>query len=510
MTCSRWACDPRYSTNARTLYSILVTYADTQERHTAKGKPYRVELAAQLGVSLSTLDRTFVEMEVAGMVTIEERPDPANPLHHDANVYHLHDAEVMFKGADAWADPLPSGVKAADVAKKVIEERRREKREKGIVRKGGVPKGVNPKAVKAAKKAAQTEQVAPSQAPETPSPEAEDEGGGSSTHAATPSSTHAARVAAPMLLTVYSPFQSPSPDDEALAGRSPVDGRRPSVGSSTREAEGDFVASSKDSSPGDETAKSGTGAARGQSTTAATGKAKHTREQLDIVRSVRAYFPADVLNGWEDKKTGVKVEPLPEFRTLSDAILAALEGDAPGADRTAAQLGARIEQRWNQHGYATDYYAGKIKNLRGAAVAMVRPLKPGDRYYCSNPRCDNGTNIDTHEDCGVCALRIEQKKAEGRQQENPVPTGDADTVDSASPMPAQRSSYMTLHTPVPDRECEIDACAAAIPEDVDDTLCPRCRKRANDQAETDRVEAALAARYEAPEPELAYSATAPF
>ena len=57
---SQWVCDPRYTTNLRTLYAILVTYADVGGRDTGRGKPYRRELAAQLGVSEKTLDRTLL------------------------------------------------------------------------------------------------------------------------------------------------------------------------------------------------------------------------------------------------------------------------------------------------------------------------------------------------------------------------------------------------------------------------------------------------------------------
>ncbi|MEU1098843.1 hypothetical protein, partial [Streptomyces sp. NPDC005877] len=157
MVATCWMCDPRYSTNARTLYAILVSYADTQARNTAMGKPYRQELARQLGVSLSTLDRTLVEMEVAGLLTVEHRTDPDNPAHNDANVYHLHDAPLMWQGNGEWVDPLPAGVRAADVAKELIEKRRAEKRASGEVRRGGVPKGINTRALKGARKEAQQE-----------------------------------------------------------------------------------------------------------------------------------------------------------------------------------------------------------------------------------------------------------------------------------------------------------------------------------------------------------------
>lgn len=409
MTCSLWSCDPRYSTNARTLYSILVTYADTQERHTEKGKPYRVELAAQLGVSLSTLDRTFVEMEVAGMVTIEERPDAKNPLNHDANIYHLHDAEVMWKGAGAWTDPLPSGVKAADVAKKVIEERRREKRAKGIVRKGGVPKGVNPKAVKAAKEAAllaaQTEQAAASEAPAAASPETEDERGGGSTHAATPGSTHAAGVAAPVLPNVYSPHQSPSPEPDAPSARSASDARRASTGSRAVDKCG----------------------------SAASGKTRPprlTNEQRQQVQAVRDLLPPDL-----NRALGAKTPP-----NIAAAIVKALATGEP-RERTPQQLVEhRVMARWNGH-WATRFYAGELpKQPFGPLEAMLR-----DTQECGYDWCEDRTDIFTREACPSCAMRAVDKQADRENAREhppvsePTATVPAQATTTPDPPPIKRA-----------------------------------------------------------------------
>ncbi|MFH8628008.1 hypothetical protein ACH4A8_40005 [Streptomyces vietnamensis] len=131
---SQWVCDPRYTTNLRTLYTILVTYADIGARDTARGRPYRTELAAQLGASVKTLDRTLLEGECAGIFWIERRSDPLNPKLNDANVYHLRDAE-FWRGE--WADPLPSGRSAAEVAATVVAQRVEEKRKAGIAPTGG-------------------------------------------------------------------------------------------------------------------------------------------------------------------------------------------------------------------------------------------------------------------------------------------------------------------------------------------------------------------------------------
>lgn len=243
---------------------------------------------------------------------------------------------------------------------------------------------------------------------------------------------------------------------DALAARSAPDARRASDGSSVREAEGGFAASGNDQpspTPEEPDQQANTGSSR----------ARHTREQLDVVRSVRAYFPRDLLNGWADPQTALQIPPLPDVPSLSQAILDALDGDVPAADRSVEQLGARIVQRWNHHGWGEKYYTGQINSLVGAAVALVRPLKGSDRYGCANPRCEAGKDVDTGVDCHVCPKRLEDRRAARKgAQGKPVP----------APRPAS-----TVRAPF--REC---ACRNPIPKGSDDTMCRDCRRQAS-QAE---------------------------
>jgi hypothetical protein len=353
MVAAVWMCDPRYSTNARTLYSILVTYADTQVRNTRRGKPYRKELAAQMGVSVSTVDRTLVEMEVAGMVTIEERPDPENPANNEANVYHLHDAPLMWQGNGDWKDPLPSGVKAADVAKKLIEQRRAEKRAQGVERRGGVPKGVNPKAVKAARESSET------------GPTGDSKEGGGSTDAARGSSTDAASRAARMLRNIQSPYQTPSPEPSF------TDGRRPTTGSRSSRSGG----------------------------SAASGKTKppsHTREQR---QQVDAFFQAL-------PKQLADLVPANPPSNLKAAVLEALAVGRPEA-RTPRQLVEyRLLPKWDGH-YASRDAAGPLERPVGVLIAMLRR-----DAECGDARCDERTNVDSGQACRSCEMRAVDKRAD--------------------------------------------------------------------------------------------------
>lgn len=399
MVAAQWMCDPRYTTNCRTLYSILVTYADTQQRHTGKGKPYRRELAAQLGVSLTTLDRTLLEMEVAGMVTIEERPDPDNPLNHDANVYHLHDAPLMWQGNGAWADPLGPRVKAADVAKQVVEQRRTEKREKGMFRKGGVPKGVSSKAVRAARQAAE---------------EGTEGEGGRSTSAATPGSTGAARVAAPVLPNIQSPVQTPSLDPDAPSARSAPDARSASTSGSKGSSSSGFAASGKKKSD------------------------PLTPSQRQQVQAVRSLLPADLNSALPDRTP----------RNLSDAILDALATGTPGS-RTPEQLVTfRVGKRWDGY-WAAKFYAGELVDGKGRP-RVVGPLEAmlERKQECGSARCDDRTDVDTAEACRSCEERKADKRAdraaaatvpEQQAPKHDVPAGMAPAPAPACVLPAART-----------------------------------------------------------------------
>jgi hypothetical protein len=269
----------------------------------------------------------------------------------------------------------------------------------------------------------------------------------------------------------FSPHtEHPQDENDAVSPRSGGDVRRTfTSGSSEVEVEGGVAASSK-TSPPDDQHDDNRGPAGGQKSSSK--KAKHTREQLTLVAAVRAHFPEHVLHGWTNPETKQVIEPLPHLPVISDAILGALAGDVPGADRSVEHLGARIEQRWNRHGYASRFYAGTMDNLVGSAVGMVRPLEPGDKYYCANGRCDDGVDVETLSPCGTCAVRIEAKQAERRQQRTQAAADGSNTgsVNTLGAMPAQRVVRVEWWDCA---TCDASGKGAA-PEDG---VCANCRRK---------------------------------
>ncbi|WP_329046845.1 hypothetical protein [Streptomyces sp. NBC_01422] len=168
--------------------------------------------------------------------------------------------------------------------------------------------------------------------------------------------------------------------------------RTSTSGSSAREAEGGFATSGKTpSSPGSE---AGRGRRKAESAEG-TRKARHSAVELATVRKVRAYFPPALL------------AVLPELPQVSTAILSAMRTDG----RTAEQLGERIQYRWIHHGFAAKHTSGELSNPVGTAIAMVRPLRRGDRYACADARCENGRDVITGVACRLCEVRIADRQA---------------------------------------------------------------------------------------------------
>ncbi|MFC8339256.1 hypothetical protein ACFUJX_19910 [Streptomyces rubiginosohelvolus] len=215
---------------------------------------------------------------------------------------------------------------------------------------------------------------------------------------------------------------------DALSGRSPGDGRRPSTGSSVRAREGGSAASGKTSSPS--TPKTGTRGTVAGKAKSGSKRPDHSREQLDLVRRVRAFFPSELLD-----------HGLPDLPVVSSAILTSM-----GEGRTVEQMRDRIWFRWANHGFADIWDQEKaFDNPVGVAVALVRPLRRGDRFACPDLRCENGVSLDTEEPCRLCTERLADWRAERarkrgqtpRQGANSAPTG-AGSAEAA--LPPQRAA----------------------------------------------------------------------
>lgn len=198
-------------------------------------------------------------------------------------------------------------------------------------------------------------------------------------------------------------------------------------------------------------------------------KARHTAAELAIVRSVRAFYPPELL------------DVLPELPRVSSAILSAMRTDG----RTAEQLGERIGYRWIHHGYAAKHAAGKLSSPVGAAVAMVRPLRRGDWYACADARCENGRDVITGVECRLCEVRITDQKAAKAPCEGLAGTPGGIPSPGASQAIEGHSGRL--------KDCEEPSCRQPIPA----TGGPLCSGCVIDAQEAHDAAQAAAARWEA-------------
>ncbi|MEU8740640.1 hypothetical protein [Streptomyces halstedii] len=474
---------------AKPLYELLITFADVSSRDTSQGYPYRETLASCLDCSKQTIDRAadYLEKEI-GLVKVHRRKVDGKPDENDANLYEIFDAWLIHGAAppvgtppqlvaryghtvpgldiDAWVSKhspdfdLPAW-RAAYKAKvgvqesKREEQRRKERARRKKARKGGDVTG-------------------------DATPEGGQEVGGGVPHDASRGVMgDASRGVTDDALSRAGLPESSSIDGDAPSGRSPVDGRSPST-SGSREAggKGGSAASGTTSpspTPHDDTRRPA------PAKKSSSKKAAHTREQLDQVRRVRALFPRELL----DAEGG-----LPDLPTLSSAILTAM-----GEGRTVGQMGDRIWYRWVNHGFADIWAAeGRFEKPVGVAVALVRPLRRGDRFACPDLRCENGADIDTKVPCRLCAERIADWKAERarkRGQEAPrgansVPLG-AGSPDAA--LPPQRAAQPSAPLL---RDCANDQCPTSVPT-TGNPLCLTCQ---DDQAEAEQATRDMLAAWE--------------
>ncbi|MFD7615799.1 hypothetical protein [Streptomyces sp. NPDC059802] len=369
----------------KALYAAIASFVDVESRESPEtgdvdlngipeDVPTRKRLAQCIGRSMDTVDRSTKRLEDRRLLKVHRQADPENPKLNLPSEYELLDHELWDERA----------------------------------------------AARAARRAARR------QTSEGDSPGE----GGSRTDAATPGRVHAAtpgRTGA-AVKDQREVEEERGEGEEAVSPRSGGDGRRPSDRSSACAREGGFAASGKTSpspTPNDNTC----GPARGQKS--GSKKAAHTREQLDVVRRVRALFPRELL----DAEGG-----LPDVPTLSSAILTAM-----GEGRTVEQMGERIWYRWSNHGFADQWAEfGRFEKPVGVAVALVRPLRRGDRFACPDLRCENGASLDTGALCQLCAERIADWKAEQARKYGPKPPGGANSraggTDSPdAPVPPQRA-----------------------------------------------------------------------
>lgn len=158
----------------------------------------------------------------------------------------------------------------------------------------------------------------------------------------------------------------------------------------------------------------------------------------DLGRVIQA-FPPRLVDALEAEHPG----------GLPASVTDAIEGELRRG-LTAEQMAVRVNDRWNLHGYALDAdieYGGRgLQRPTGVAVALVR------RGECTHPRCNDGTDLDTGQECRTCERAREDAQAArtaARGPEapalRPVPhSGPRDTAPPSEGVPGQMAMLLAV------------------------------------------------------------------
>lgn len=160
--------------------------------------------------------------------------------------------------------------------------------------------------------------------------------------------------------------------DEAPSARSAADVRRTGAGSSARVNGG---------------------------SAAAGNKLGLTGEQMRAVRAVGAALPRPLLAALPGQRI-----PGNNHRAVLDALEA----------RSVEQVAERISRRWVSWGFEPAFHDGEIRNVIGAAVALIGPTP-----HCPDPSCEDGVMVDTGADCRACVMRRAIRRAAFNRGEDP-------------------------------------------------------------------------------------------
>ncbi|PWI16053.1 hypothetical protein DI272_19170 [Streptomyces sp. Act143] len=391
---------------AKSLYDLLVTYADCQGRDTGQGYPYREALAGYLDCSPQTIDRAakYLEQEI-GLITVVRRKVAGKSDENDANLYLVHDAWLIH-GMPAPADTPPqlvaryghtvpgfdveawmaenapdfdlTGWTAAHEARmnaqqEEHQERRRKdrarKRRSETKKKGGVTGDVTPMA--------------------------DQSEGGDVTGDGTCHVTHDV----PGDVT-----------DDALStvvALEPVSGKT-SVADAEGQGAGGFArAGAPESAPEERELEGGGSAASGtdiptQRTASPRPKLVKTRPRGEVpgFEAVRAAIPSSVA------APGTRL-----YSGLHRAINELLTGDeAAGVPRRSPdQVIARINRRWygqNAEERSAAGYTGDDR-IRSRSSWLAEAIR---RQDCPDPSCEDGEIIGAEMPCRACRERREEER----------------------------------------------------------------------------------------------------
>lgn len=160
----------------------------------------------------------------------------------------------------------------------------------------------------------------------------------------------------------------------------------------------------------------------------------------------------------------------PEDRPIPAAIESAIHQEL-ARGLTARQIVSRVRCRYLEWGIERDIESAEGEGVHSPVGALVRLIGPGN---CTSPRCDDGTDLDTGEDCRSCERDREDRRPAVQE---PVQGAFLTEVPAGSPpvpVPAPRPQEARLEL----RNCDgCDRAFRTVPAPAPAGRCRDCRKR---------------------------------
>lgn len=173
----------------------------------------------------------------------------------------------------------------------------------------------------------------------------------------------------------------------------------------------------------------------------------------DIPKRLSALFPDD--------------RPIPA--AIEDAIRAEL---ARGL--TARQIVSRVRRRYLEWGIERDIESAEGEGVRSPVGALVALIGPGE---CASPRCDDGTDLDTGEECRSCERDREDRRPAVQEPVQGAFLAAVPSGPSPAPVPAPRGRLVP-------HDCVNRVCPNSYPAPAGAPagLCPQCREDETEKA----------------------------
>lgn len=163
----------------------------------------------------------------------------------------------------------------------------------------------------------------------------------------------------------------------------------------------------------------------------------------------------------------------PEDRPIPAAIEGAVRAEL-ARGLTPRQIVSRVRRRYLEWGIERDIESAEGEGIHKPVGALVRLIGPGK---CTSPRCDDGTDLDTGEECRTCERDREDRRPAPQEPVQGAFLAAVPSRPAPAPVPAPRGR-MVPH------DCVNRVCPNSYPAPAGTPagLCPECRADETEKA----------------------------